>query len=256
MPALHTAAFVSAGLLVIAIAVILLRLPAKAEAVAWAGSGPGTRPTGDQDAENSGAHRRRGRATSSPDVDDAPLDACAAGDAAGAQVRTRSAEHAAPDAGRPDGGRHAAPVSAPMGDGTCGPTSAADSLGVGRAGDSEHVTYRRGRRLRRAGGPAVPGTSGPTGRSSTRPWRCSRTRATHALSMEAVAVRAGVSKATIYRRWPGKRELVIDALATLNDDFPQSASADRQHPGTAADGRCGTWPTGTPTPWPAGSCRG
>ena len=45
----------------------------------------------------------------------------------------------------------------------------------------------------------------------------------YSLSMEAVAVRAGVSKATIYRRWAGKRELVIDALATLNDDFPQEA---------------------------------
>ncbi len=42
----------------------------------------------------------------------------------------------------------------------------------------------------------------------------------HALSVEAVAVEAGVSKATIYRRWPGKRELVLDALAALNDDFP------------------------------------
>lgn len=41
-----------------------------------------------------------------------------------------------------------------------------------------------------------------------------------ALSIEAVAARAEVSKATIYRRWAGKRELVIDALATLNDDFP------------------------------------
>ncbi len=41
----------------------------------------------------------------------------------------------------------------------------------------------------------------------------------HALSMEAVAARAGVGKATIYRRWPGKKELVIDALATLNDDL-------------------------------------
>jgi AcrR family transcriptional regulator len=44
-----------------------------------------------------------------------------------------------------------------------------------------------------------------------------------ALSVEAVAVQAEVSKATIYRRWPGKRELVLDALATLNDDFPLSA---------------------------------
>ena len=42
----------------------------------------------------------------------------------------------------------------------------------------------------------------------------------HALSVEAVAVEAGVSKATIYRRWPGKRELILDALAALNDDFP------------------------------------
>jgi AcrR family transcriptional regulator len=45
-----------------------------------------------------------------------------------------------------------------------------------------------------------------------------------ALSVEAVAVTAEVSKATIYRRWPGKRELVLDALATLNDDFPLLAS--------------------------------
>jgi AcrR family transcriptional regulator len=45
-----------------------------------------------------------------------------------------------------------------------------------------------------------------------------------ALSVEAVAVKAEVSKATIYRRWPGKRELVLDALATLNDDFPLLAS--------------------------------
>jgi EmrB/QacA subfamily drug resistance transporter len=48
MPALHTAAFVSAGLLVIAIAVILLRLPAKAETVAWTGSGPGSAPVAPQ----------------------------------------------------------------------------------------------------------------------------------------------------------------------------------------------------------------
>ena len=46
-----TAAFVSAGLLVIAIAVILLRLPAKAEAVAWAGSGPHAIPDGDAAAQ-------------------------------------------------------------------------------------------------------------------------------------------------------------------------------------------------------------
>lgn len=36
-----------------------------------------------------------------------------------------------------------------------------------------------------------------------------------ALSMEAVASRAGVGKATIYRRWSDKNALVLDAIATL-----------------------------------------
>jgi AcrR family transcriptional regulator len=40
------------------------------------------------------------------------------------------------------------------------------------------------------------------------------------LSIEAVAERAGVGKATIYRRWSNKDELVGDALATLIDDLP------------------------------------
>jgi AcrR family transcriptional regulator len=35
------------------------------------------------------------------------------------------------------------------------------------------------------------------------------------LSMEAVAARAGVGKATLYRRWPNKQAVVFDALASL-----------------------------------------
>lgn len=35
------------------------------------------------------------------------------------------------------------------------------------------------------------------------------------LSMDAVAGRAGVGKATIYRRWPNKETLVVDAMAAL-----------------------------------------
>ena len=32
------------------------------------------------------------------------------------------------------------------------------------------------------------------------------------LSIEAVAARAGVGKTTVYRRWPSKTPLVVDAL--------------------------------------------
>ena len=36
----------------------------------------------------------------------------------------------------------------------------------------------------------------------------------HAMSMDDVARDAGVSKATIYRWWPSKERLALDALAT------------------------------------------
>jgi AcrR family transcriptional regulator len=41
-----------------------------------------------------------------------------------------------------------------------------------------------------------------------------------ALSMEAVAARAGVGKATIYRRWPNKEAMLIDAVARLKGEPP------------------------------------
>jgi AcrR family transcriptional regulator len=40
------------------------------------------------------------------------------------------------------------------------------------------------------------------------------------LTMEAVAARAHSSKTTIYRRWSGKAELVVDALNSLKESRP------------------------------------
>jgi AcrR family transcriptional regulator len=41
------------------------------------------------------------------------------------------------------------------------------------------------------------------------------------LCIEKVAARAGVGKATIYRRWPGKEDLLLDALAAVKVPLPE-----------------------------------
>lgn len=43
------------------------------------------------------------------------------------------------------------------------------------------------------------------------------------LCIEKVAARAGVGKATIYRRWPGKEDLLLDAMASLKGPLPEPA---------------------------------
>jgi AcrR family transcriptional regulator len=47
--------------------------------------------------------------------------------------------------------------------------------------------------------------------------------AAESLSIEAVATRAGVGKATIYRRWPNKDALLLDAVASLKGPLPEIA---------------------------------
>jgi AcrR family transcriptional regulator len=41
------------------------------------------------------------------------------------------------------------------------------------------------------------------------------------LCIEKVAAKAGVGKATIYRRWPGKEELLLDAVSAMKSPLPK-----------------------------------
>jgi AcrR family transcriptional regulator len=41
------------------------------------------------------------------------------------------------------------------------------------------------------------------------------------LCIEKVAARAGVGKSTIYRRWPGKEDLLLAAIASLQSPLPE-----------------------------------
>jgi AcrR family transcriptional regulator len=43
------------------------------------------------------------------------------------------------------------------------------------------------------------------------------------LCIEQVAAKAGVGKATIYRRWPGKEDLLLDAIAAFQAPLPEPA---------------------------------
>lgn len=45
-------------------------------------------------------------------------------------------------------------------------------------------------------------------------------RGPDALYIEQVAARAGVGKATIYRRWPGKEDMLVDAVGALGSSLP------------------------------------
>src|ERR1700722_9113376 len=46
-------------------------------------------------------------------------------------------------------------------------------------------------------------------------------RGVDGVGCEDIAARAGVGKATLYRRWPGKEDLLIAAFASLKSPLPE-----------------------------------
>src|SRR6516162_1731257 len=62
--------------------------------------------------------------------------------------------------------------------------------------------------------------AGPGREATRRPGRPRSEQAEQAI-VEAVAARAGVGKATIYRRWPNKEELLLAAFGSLKSPFPE-----------------------------------
>ena len=86
-------------------------------------------------------------------------------------------------------------------------------------------------------GPGTDADAGPAPETSRRPGRPRSEQAEQAIieatldlfaekgfegvCVELVAARAGVGKATIYRRWPNKEELLLTAFASLKSPFPE-----------------------------------
>ncbi len=88
-----------------------------------------------------------------------------------------------------------------------------------------------------ASGPSVAADTGRPGADHRRPGRPRSEQAEQAIieatldlfaeqgfegvCVEAVAARAGVGKATIYRRWPNKEELLLAAFGSLKSPYPE-----------------------------------
>jgi AcrR family transcriptional regulator len=86
-------------------------------------------------------------------------------------------------------------------------------------------------------GPGTDAEAGPAPETTRRPGRPRSEQAEQAIieatldvfaekgfegvCVELVATRAGVGKATIYRRWPNKEELLLAAFASLKSPFPE-----------------------------------
>jgi AcrR family transcriptional regulator len=88
-----------------------------------------------------------------------------------------------------------------------------------------------------AAGPSAAADTGRSGADHRRPGRPRSEQAEQAIieatldlfaeqgfegvCVEAVAARAGVGKATIYRRWPNKEELLLAAFGSLKSPYPE-----------------------------------
>jgi AcrR family transcriptional regulator len=116
-------------------------------------------------------------------------------------------------------------VAGPLDERCFDPAGAAGAAG---SGESAH---------RPQAGPDHGPAAGGTGGSGRRPGRPRSERAEHAIiqatlelfaergaegvCVEAVAARAGVGKATLYRRWSGKEDLLLAALGSLKSPLPE-----------------------------------
>ena len=91
-------------------------------------------------------------------------------------------------------------------------------------------------------GPGPATEAGPAGAAQRRPGKPGRPRSEQAeqaiieatldlfaeqgfegVCVEAIAARAGVGKATIYRRWPNKEEVLLAAFGSLKSPYPEPA---------------------------------
>jgi AcrR family transcriptional regulator len=91
-------------------------------------------------------------------------------------------------------------------------------------------------------GPGPDTEAGPAGAAQRRPGKPGRPRSEQAeqaiieatldlfaeqgfegVCVEAIAARAGVGKATIYRRWPNKEEVLLAAFGSLKSPYPEPA---------------------------------
>jgi AcrR family transcriptional regulator len=103
-------------------------------------------------------------------------------------------------------------VSAAPGGGWVGARGGGSGAGGGGARPGGRGRARGPRRARAGGGSAAAALD-----------LLAEGRTVDTLAMEAVAARAGVGKATIYRRWPGKEDLVVDAIRTMKGPLPEPA---------------------------------